>query len=184
MEEKWKRHSFGVIKSQSPHWNWAEAYFKCLRFFNTCIIHGSCVMKSFLAWSQLRNVCFVWPHLAGAGRIKVMNMKKSGQNCKCLRLPCFCGEREKRDERVDWANCKCTLLGPKLGNIPRWSYIAELKSRIVNLKREKDSLRSALEHCWRNVNYQLQVLSDKISPEPGKEREWCGVGKVEWGMTD
>lgn len=28
-------------------------------------------------------------------------------------------QRERRDERVDWANYKCTLLGQKLGNVPR-----------------------------------------------------------------
>lgn len=60
-------------------------YYMCLKFFNTCIIRESCVTKSLLAWLQLGNVCFVWPRQAGAGRIKVMNMKKDGQKCRCLR---------------------------------------------------------------------------------------------------
>lgn len=138
-EGKWKRQSFDVIKSQSPHWNWAEAIlFQMPQIFQH--LHNPwklCNEKPLSSRSQLRNVCFVWPPLAGAGRIKVMNKKKSGQSCKCLRLPCFWGEREKRYERVDWENCKCTLLGPKLGNIPRRWCIAVLKSQIVNLERER-----------------------------------------------
>lgn len=50
-----------------------------------------------------------------------MNMKKVGQNCSCLRLSSsfLRNESERRDEIVDWANYKCSLLGPKLGNVPR-----------------------------------------------------------------
>lgn len=95
-------------------------FIMCLKFFNTCIICKSWVMKSLLAWLQMGNVCFVWSHLAGVGTIKAVNMKKDSQKCRCLRLsPLFLAS--ERGRGFEWASYKCALLRLKLGNVYRLS---------------------------------------------------------------